>query len=271
MLDKRKQKIFERIRWKDLGKRLLVTGLTVAMIGNSVDLSALAVLAKADKGRTTVVSFEELSKDVTEQTLPLGASESEIQFPDSLTVTVERSAQGGMSGSADSADGAGNVNSAEAQGNSAPDSADEANDTDDVNTADAQSDTSGNANNEDNADGANAENAANDSTTAGTQGAIAETICLEDIKWVLDAEVSDAAAFDSSEASNGFCYAYVPVLPQTDGEGNQLVLSESAVLPTIHVLVGEYGIATLAGESISFTAQPTIAEGFCRGTTVRLC
>ena len=261
MVDKRKQKIFERIRWKDLGKRLLVTGLTVAMIGNSVDLSALAVLAKADKGRTTVVSFEELSKDVTEQTLPLGASESEIQFPDSLTVTVERSAQGGMSGSADSADGAGNVNSAEAQGNSAPGSADEANDTDDVNTADAQSDTSGNANNEDNADGANAENAANDSTTAGTQGAIAETICLEDIKWVLDAEVSDAAAFDSSEASNGFCYAYVPVLPQTDGEGNQLVLSESAVLPTIHVLVGEYGIATLAGESISFTAQPTIAEG----------
>lgn len=72
MLDKRKQKTFERIRWKDLGKRLLVTGLTVAMIGNSVDLSALAVLAKADKGRTTVVSFEELSKDVAEQTLPLG-------------------------------------------------------------------------------------------------------------------------------------------------------------------------------------------------------
>lgn len=60
-------------------------------------------------------------------------------------------------------------------------------------------------------------------------------------------EESDAEEFDSSEASNGFCYAYTPVLPDEDGDGNQLVLGKGVELPTIYVLVGEYGIALLAG------------------------
>ena len=60
-------------------------------------------------------------------------------------------------------------------------------------------------------------------------------------------EESDAEEFDSSEASNGFCYAYTPVLPDEDGDGNQLVLGKDVELPTIYVLVGEYGIALLAG------------------------
>ena len=56
-------------------------------------LSALSVSAKTDEsetGKTTIVSFEELSKDITEQALPIGALESDIKFPTSLTVTVEK-------------------------------------------------------------------------------------------------------------------------------------------------------------------------------------
>lgn len=71
-------------------------GLTVAMVANTVDLSALSVSAKTDEsetGKTTIVSFEELSKDITEQTLPIGALESDIKFPTSLTVTVEKTTQ----------------------------------------------------------------------------------------------------------------------------------------------------------------------------------
>ena len=48
-------------------------------------------------------------------------------------------------------------------------------------------------------------------------------------------EESDAEEFDSSEASNGFCYAYTPVLPDEDGDGNQLVLGKDVELPTIYV------------------------------------
>ena len=74
-----------------------------------------------------------------------------------------------------------------------------------------------------------------------------EKIRLENIRWELNVEESDAEEFDSSEASNGFCYAYTPVLPDEDGDGNQLVLGKGVELPTIYVLVGEYGIALLAG------------------------
>lgn len=66
-------------------------------------------------------------------------------------------------------------------------------------------------------------------------------------------EESDAEEFDSSEASNGFCYAYTPVLPDEDGDGNQLVLGKDVELPTIYVLVGEYGIALLAEGTIEVT------------------
>ena len=66
-------------------------------------------------------------------------------------------------------------------------------------------------------------------------------------------EESDAEEFDSSEASNGFCYAYTPVLLDEDGDGNQLVLGKDVELPTIYVLVGEYGIALLADGTIEVT------------------
>ena len=90
------QQTHEKIRRRELRKRILVMGLTVAMVANTVDLSALSVSAKTDEsetGKTTIVSFEELSKDITEQTLPIGALESDIKFPTSLTVTVEKTTQ----------------------------------------------------------------------------------------------------------------------------------------------------------------------------------
>ena len=93
MPEKDWQQTHEKIRWRELRKRILVRGLTVAMVANTVDLSALSVSAKTDEsetGKTTIVSFEELSKDITEQPLPIGALESDIKFPTSLTVTVEK-------------------------------------------------------------------------------------------------------------------------------------------------------------------------------------
>ena len=90
------QQTHEKIRRRELRKCILVMGLTVAMVANTVDLSALSVSAKTDEsetGKTTIVSFEELSKDITEQTLPIGALESDIKFPTSLTVTVEKTTQ----------------------------------------------------------------------------------------------------------------------------------------------------------------------------------
>ena len=345
------QQTHEKIRRRELRKRILVMGLTVAMVANTVDLSALSVSAKTDEsetGKTTIVSFEELSKDITEQTLPIGALESDIKFPTSLTVTVEKTTQAdekeaddeedasetgdtekddaqkddsngdtassddkkdtessdekdGDSGNADASDKSGASDNGNADTKDSDTSKDSGNsdksnnpngssssDTEDTQAradlpsafgaligqmADAllphklivyaaekddASDTAATSDGADNAkktDTASTSDNADSVKTTGSADAAAssetetttEKIRLENIKWELNVEESDAEEFDSSEASNGFCYAYTPVLPDGDGDGNQLVLGKDVELPTIYVLVGEYGIALLAG------------------------
>ncbi len=306
------QQTHEKIRWRELRKRILVMGLTVAMVANTVDLSALSVSAKTDEsetGKTTIVSFEELSKDITEQTLPIGALESDIKFPTSLTVTVEKTTQAdekeaddeedasetgdtekddaqkddsngdtassddkkdtessdekdGDSGNADASDKSGtsdNGNADTKDSDTSKDSgnSDKSNNPNGSSSSDTE-DTQARADGADNAkktDTASTSDNADSVKTTGSADAAAssdtetttEKIRLKNIKWELNVEESDAEEFDSSEASNGFCYAYTPVLPDEDGDGNQLVLGKDVELPTIYVLVGEYGIALLAG------------------------
>ena len=390
------QQTHEKIRWRDLRKRILVMGLTVVMVANTVDLSALSVSAKTDEsetGKTTIVSFEELSRDITEQTLPIGALESDIKFPTSLTITVEKTTQAdekeaddeedasetgdtekddaqkddsngdtassddkkdtassdekdgdsgnadasetgdtekddaqkddsngdtassddkkdtessdekdGDSGNADASDKSGasdngNADTKDSDTSKDSENSDKSNnpngsssssDTEDTQAradlpsafgaligqmADAllphklivyaaekddASDTASTSDGADNAkktDTASTSDNADSVKTTGSSDAAAssetettmEKIRLKNIKWELNVEESDAEEFDSSEASNGFCYAYTPVLPDEDGDGNQLVLGKDVELPTIYVLVGEYGIALLAG------------------------
>ncbi|CBL10666.1 MBG domain-containing protein [Roseburia intestinalis] len=401
MPEKDWQQTHEKIRWRELRKRILVMGLTVAMVANTVDLSALSVSAKTDEsetGKTTIVSFEELSKDITEQTLPIGALESDIKFPTSLTVTVEKTTHADekeaddeedasetgdtekddaqkddSNGDTESSDDKKDTESSdEKDGDSGNVDASETGDTekDDVQKDDSNGDTAssddkkdtessdekdgdsgnadasdksgasdnGNADTKDsdtskdsgNSDKSNNPNGSSSSDTEDTQahadlpsafgaliGQMADTLLphklivhaaekddasdtastsdvadnakktdtastsdnadsvkttgssdaaassdtetttekirLKNIKWELNVEESDAEEFDSSEASNGFCYAYTPVLPDEDGDGNQLVLGKDVELPTIYVLVGEYGIALLADGTIEVT------------------
>ena len=351
------QQTHEKIRRRELRKCILVMGLTVAMVANTVGLSALSVSAKTDEsetGKTTIVSFEELSKDITEQTLPIGALESDIKFPTSLTVTVEKTTQAdekeaddeedasetgdtekddaqkddsngdtassddkkdtessdekdGDSGNADASDKSGTSDNGNADTKDSDTSKDSGNsdksnnpngssssDTEDTQAradlpsafgaligqmADAllphklivyaaekddASDTAATSDGADNAkktDTASTSDNADSVKTTGSSDAAAssetetttEKIRLKNIKWELNVEESDAEEFDSSEASNGFCYAYTPVLPDEDGDGNQLVLGKDVELPTIYVLVGEYRIALLAAGTIEVT------------------
>lgn len=389
------QQTHEKIRWRELRKRVLVMGLTVAMVANTVDLSALSVSAKTDEsesGKMTIVSFEELSKDITEQTLPIGAFESDIKFPTSLTVTVEKTTQAdekeaddeadaseseagdtekddaqkddgngdtasddkkdatssdekdGNSGNADASDKSGNTGASDKSDNtSTSDKSDSSNNSDKANSSNGSSSSdsksqntgsdksdksasSGSSDKSNSSEGLNKSDSSNKSSssdissksddsgsssdTEDTQaradlpsafgtliGQMAdallphklivhaaekddasdaaassdtetttEKIRLKNIKWELNVEESDAEEFDSSEASNGFCYAYTPVLPDEDGDGNQLVLGKDVELPTIYVLVGEYGIALLAGsDTVQITemdADGTIQKSY---------
>lgn len=76
--------------WKQLFRRTLAVSLSIAMFGNMVDLSTLSVDAQTTEEELTIVAFDPLSKDIREQKLEIGASEDDINFPDTLTVTVEK-------------------------------------------------------------------------------------------------------------------------------------------------------------------------------------
>ena len=282
MPEKDWQQTHEKIRWRELRKRILVMGLTVAMVANTVDLSALSVSAKTDEsetGKTTIVSFDELSKDITEQTLPIGALESDIKFPTSLTVTVEKTTQADEKEADDEEDASetGDTEKNDAQkddsnGDTASsddkkdaessdekdgdsgnaDASDKSGASDNGNADTKDSDTSKDSGNSDKSNNPNGSSSADAAASSETE-TTTEKIRLKNIKWELNVEESDAEEFDSSEASNGFCYAYTPVLPDDDGDGNQLVLGKGVELPTIYVLVGEYGIALLADGTIEVT------------------
>lgn len=81
------------INFRQLSKRILSVALSVVMIGNMTDLSALAVGAETTQEELSIVAFDSLSKDIREQKLDVGASEDDINFPDTLTVTVEKAKQ----------------------------------------------------------------------------------------------------------------------------------------------------------------------------------
>ena len=81
------------INFGQLSKRILSVALSVVMIGNMTDLSALAVGAETTQEELSIVAFDSLSKDIREQKLDVGASEDDINFPDTLTVTVEKAKQ----------------------------------------------------------------------------------------------------------------------------------------------------------------------------------
>ena len=195
MPEKDWQQTHEKIRWRELRKRILVMGLTVAMVANTVDLSALSVSAKTDEsetGKTTIVSFEELSKDITEQTLPIGALESDIKFPTSLTVTVEKTTQADEKEADDEED-------ASETGDTEKDDASDTASTSDVADNAKKTDT---ASTSDNADSVKTTGSSDASASSDTE-TTTEKIRLENIKWELNVEESDAEEFDSSEASNG--------------------------------------------------------------------
>ena len=63
--------------------------LTTALLFTSMDFTVFATADKGAKTQDVITGFADLDESVAEQFLPAGAQESEIVFPDSLTVMLE--------------------------------------------------------------------------------------------------------------------------------------------------------------------------------------
>ena len=87
-------------------------------------------------------------------------------------------------------------------------------------------------------------------------------LTLTDITWKSNAKESNGDKFDSSKKNEGKCYVYEPVLPETDADGNKLVMADDAELPQIAVLIGGRKVRTLSNEVIDIAdVEPTGSNG----------
>lgn len=84
------------MRLRKLKKGLAILLTAAMVVGLVPDVGTLQVSAETagqtEESSAVIVSFGELSEEVREQLLPVGANESDIIFPDTLTVTVEKTA-----------------------------------------------------------------------------------------------------------------------------------------------------------------------------------
>lgn len=280
-------------RWKRIAAALLALLLT----SGGVDLSGFAVNAKTEekdaavKVQTVITAFDALDREIMEQQLPVGASEEDIRFPETLTVTAkqitadadtdeqeadmdaadtdadETGAQD-VGGAADTEkeEAADDQSTIAAEGKKADtDAADSDEQGADTDAADSdEQDADADADDTDDAGDAKEDTDTEESEAADEEAAIIDELfsvftplqvqaagsdkkqlTLTGITWEIDPEESDGDTFDSSAESNDKCYVYVPILPDTDADGNELCLDEDAELPMIYVLIGERGISVI--------------------------
>ena len=69
--------------------RITALVLTAALVFTSIDLAVFSTSNEGIKTQEVITGFGELDESVAVQLLPVGAQESEIIFPDTLTVMLE--------------------------------------------------------------------------------------------------------------------------------------------------------------------------------------
>lgn len=287
-------------------KRAAAMLLAALMVVNSVDLSAFTAYAKEKTEQSasskecvmTITDFEELEEDVMQQLLPVGASEEEIIFPDTLNVTVsvsdtqeekdttdneedvsegESESKETVSGNAVSETSEPEVEESDVTGSkSETEQTPETKEETESETGESVSETpepegeESNTTDIDNTETASIFQtvlsafapmtvyAAEEKGTNEGEATQTKNVTLTGITWEIDAAESDGEVFDSCEDCDGYCYVYTPVLPETDEDGNKVTLGDNVELPVIYVLIGEGEDHVSAIDVEGYTE-----EGFC--------
>lgn len=101
-----------------------------------------------------------------------------------------------------------------------------------------------------------------------------EKITLNNITWTIDADNSDFDFFGLPEALAGTNYTYIPVLPNIDDQGNELLLGENVTLPQIHVSVEESTMRTFSnprsGYTYNISQGPIIISAGTNSKTIKI-
>lgn len=203
----------------------MALAMTVVLVLVSVDVTAFAMGEQSGDGAQSIgviTAFSGPDKSVAEQSLPVGAKESEINFPDTLTVTLETTGEAGQTAGVE----------AEEETRTAETEAEEETKTEEGATP--------------------GESIVSENTVSAVldfllpepavvyAAELVETEVSVNVTWRLDTTASTPETFDSSEA--GGVYIYVPVVPK------EYAVAEGVSLPQIKVTVREDEAATAAGK-----------------------
>ena len=80
-----------RNRWTRMNKirkRAFAVTLATAVVSTSLNIGSIAANAGTSARGRVIVAFEELPEDIADQTLPIGGSKSDINFPEDLEVLL---------------------------------------------------------------------------------------------------------------------------------------------------------------------------------------
>ena len=78
-----------KLKAREKAARITALVLTAALVFTSIDLAVFATSNEGIKTQEVIMGFGALDESAAVQLLPVGAQESEIVFPDTLTVMLE--------------------------------------------------------------------------------------------------------------------------------------------------------------------------------------
>ena len=187
-------------------RRVIAVTLSILMVTSIIVYSGfINVSAQILGDKETITSFAELPENISNQKIALGASESDINLPDTLLVTVKSYVQ----------------ESSQTDEESSQDASDVVTDEETVENADNNLQENEVKNNEFN----------NQETVETHIEETSEDITLEHITWSINTTAINCDTFDSS--IGGAVVIYEPVLPE------EYTLEEGLSLPQIKVQIEE--------------------------------
>lgn len=212
--------------------RITALVLTAALVFTSIDLAVFATADEEIKTQEVITGFGELDESVAVQLLPVGAQESEIVFPDNLTVMLETNSVEESTGDVTQETEDSTKENTEAEKIQTPEKDTEHGES----TASGESTDTGEST-------ASEENAGTEEDAAeGEQPEVEETIppvkSMRETSIHVTWENNTADSFDSSVLGNH--YVYIPVIPE------EYRAADGVSLPQISVTIAAIGGQELA-------------------------
>ena len=230
--------------------RITALVLTAALVFTSIDLAVFATADEEIKTQEVITGFGDLDESVAEQLLPVGAQESEIVFPDTLTVMLETNSVEESTGDVTQETEDSTKENTEAEKTQTPEKDTEHGESTDTGESTASGESTDTGEGMDSGESTDTGESTASEENAGTEDDAAEeeqpapVETIPPVKSTRESSIhvtwenNTADSFDSSVLGNH--YVYIPVIPE------EYRVADGVSLPQISVTIAAIGGQELA-------------------------